>query len=67
MRVIAKRVKDGFLIPFIEELKQVQIDQIEVEVFLEKSFTDRLRKTIMEFPEAKIEFGNCLKYSTLVK
>lgn len=32
MKVIARRTKDGFLIPFVGELKNIQNEEIEIEI-----------------------------------
>ena len=40
MKVIAKRTKDGFLIPFVGELKNIQNEEIEIEI-KNKSFFKR--------------------------
>jgi len=60
MKVIAKRTKDGFLIPFVGELKNIQNEEIEIEIkissFLKESFTEKLHRTIKKFPKSKLNF-----------
>ena len=56
MRVIAKRTKDGFLIPLVGELKNLQNEEIEVEILLKESFTEKLHRTIKNFPKNKLNF-----------
>lgn len=58
MRLKAKRVKEGFMIPMIKGFENKE--EIEVEIinkaYIEKTFTEKLWETVEEFPKKKINW-----------
>lgn len=54
MRIKAKRVEGGFLIPFINELKKCDEKEIDIEVEIhpkkEKGFSDEIRSLFKKLP-----------------
>ncbi|WP_297213235.1 MULTISPECIES: hypothetical protein [Thermodesulfovibrio] len=58
MRLKAKRVKGGFMIPMIKGFENKEEIEVEIrnELGIEKTFTEKLWETVGEFPQKKINW-----------